>query len=123
MTDNVIGINSKVDLDLDAEESNLPQRPDYFVTRRGKIRNAETGETEVGTKRLRFTDPNKVDWRILATLNDNSELLGHIVPDPEDKEFLRNNPIGIELLLVLMKKLEGHFKSLPELGGGKQLPI
>jgi hypothetical protein len=121
--DNVRDINSKVDLDLDAEEAKLPTRPDYFVTRRGLITDPQTGEETQGTKRIRFTDPNKVDWRILATLNDNAELIGHIVPDAEDKAFLRSNPIGIELLLRLLEKLKDHFKSLPELGGGKQLPL
>ena len=120
---NVTDINSRVDLDLDAEEARLPTRPDYFITRKGTVA-GDDGQKVETTKRIRITDPNKVDWRILVTLEENVELLGHIIPDEVDKVFLRDNAIPVELLLVLMKKLEEHFKTLPELGGGrKQLPI
>lgn len=123
MTDNVVGINSRVDLDLDAEEQKLPQRADYFFARKGFVLGDDGVKVET-TKRIRVTDPNKVDWRILVTLEENVELLGHIIPDEDDKIFLRDNSIPVELLLVLMKKLEEHFKTLPELGGGrKSLPI
>lgn len=122
MSDNVVGITSRVDFDLDVEESKLDVRPDFYFTRKGTKKNEETGVTEEVVQRIRVTDPNKVDWRILVKLEQPIELLGYIIPDHEDKVFLRENPIPVELLLVLMRKLESHF-TLPELGGGRKLPI
>jgi hypothetical protein len=113
---NVTDINSRVDLDLDDVEAKLEHRPDYFFTRKGKL------DGEAVTQRIRVTDPNKLDWRILVTLNENAELLGYIIPDSADKVFLRENPIPIEVLGILLGKLQEHF-GLPEIGRRKQLPI
>lgn len=122
MSDNVYDLNSRVDVDLDVVEAGLQKRPDFFFTRKGNLKNEETGELEAVTRRIRATDPNKLDWRILATLTENAELLGHIIPDPRDKEFLRENPIPIEVLGILLTKLQEHF-GLPQIGGRKSLPI
>lgn len=122
MSDNVTSLNSHVDLDLDSVEAGLEQRRDMFVTRRGKVLNPDTSEYEDVQKRIRITDPNRVDWRILATLESNIEVFGHIVPEIEDKEFLRENPIPIEVLGILVDRIGKHF-GMPEIGGRKTLPI
>lgn len=106
-----------VDADLDQIEAGLTQRPDYYFTRKGKLDDKDV------TQRIRVTDPNKVDWRILVTLEENAELLGHIIPSEDDKRFLRENAIPIEVLGVLLQQLQDHF-GLPEIGrGAKKLPI
>lgn len=120
MTDNVVNFDSVVDVDLDVEQSNLPKRRDFYFVRKGKVE--VDGVKQDVTQRIRVTDPNLVDWRILATLEDNIEILRHIIPDEDDKIFLRENPIAIELMGVLVQKIGKHF-GMPEIGGRKSLPI
>jgi hypothetical protein len=132
--DNVVGITSRVDFDLDAEEQKLEKRPDLYVTRVGRVPkegidpeeldpdNPDHWETGVKV-RLRITDPNRVDWRILVGLDDEIELLRYIVPEESDKDFLRNNVIPVELMLVFVKKIVSHFGRPEAMGTGKKLPI
>lgn len=130
---NVVDINSRVDVDLDAEESKLEKKLDFHFTRNG--RKPAEGKTwddadekvdedwTAAQVRIRVTDPNLLDWRILATLEEEVEIIGHIIPDEEDKEFLRHNVIPIAVLAILVQKIMGHFGRPKELGSGKRLPI
>lgn len=111
-------INTHVDADLDDIEAKLVRTPDFFFTRRGTLDEVEVHQ------RIRVTDPNLVDWRILVQIEENAELLGHIIPDEDDKRFLRENPIPIVVLGKLLNLLQEHF-GLPEIGGAakKSFPI
>ena len=132
--DNVVDINSRVDVDLDAEQSKLDKKPDFYFTRNGRTpaeghtweladEGNESHWKPVENYRIRVTDPNLVDWRILATLEEEVEILGHIIPDEEHKEFLRHNAIPIAVLAILVEKIIAHFGRPKQLGTGKRLPI
>lgn len=134
MTDNVVDINSRVDVDLDAEESKIERKPDFFFTRNGRVpaegyswdtadEDVEDNWRPVEKFRIRVIDPNLVDWRILAGLDEEIELLREIIPEEEHKEFLRHNKIPVAVLEVLVKKIVGHFGRPDALGTGKRLPI
>lgn len=131
MNDNVVDINSRVDVDLDLEETKLEKKPDFFFTRDGRMPAEGVSDPDperdedwapVAKRRLRVTDPNLVDWRILAGLDDEVEILGEIIPEEDDKVFLRNNPIPVAVLEILVKKIIAHF-GRPDALGKKRLPI
>lgn len=129
--DNVVDINSRVDVDLDLEESKLEKKPDFYFTREGRMPLEGIADPDpeneahwgpVTKRRLRVTDPNLVDWRILAGLEDEVEILREIIPDENDKVFLRNNPLAVAVLKILVDKIIAHF-GRPDALGQKRLPI
>jgi nicotinic acid phosphoribosyltransferase len=66
---------------------------------------------------IELGDPNLVDWKILAAMEQPIELLKHVTKSDEDRAWIRNHPLPIEGLHRLMDKYAAHFK-LPELGKG-----
>jgi nicotinic acid phosphoribosyltransferase len=68
-------------------------------------------------RRIELSDPNMVDWKILAEMEAPVELLRHVTTSEEDRKFLRDNPMPIILLKEVMDRFARHF-GLPEMGKG-----
>lgn len=68
-------------------------------------------------RRIVLTDPNLVDWKILAEMQRPIELLKHVTVSDEDRTWLREHPLPIEGLHQLMDKYAKHY-GLPEMGKG-----
>lgn len=72
-------------------------------------------------RKMQMTDPNKVDWKTLASLEQPVHLIRHVMSE-EDKQFLRDNYMSIEQLKRLLDDMSKHFP-LPELGKDADSPI
>jgi nicotinic acid phosphoribosyltransferase len=93
-------LDEQLDFDLDALE----------VKNRGVFRFKLEGRV------ITLSDPNRVDWKILAEMQQPIELLKHVA-NLEDREWLREHPIPIEDLKRVMDKYAQKFE-LPEMGKG-----
>lgn len=93
-------LDEELDIDLDALE----------VKDRGVFRFKLAGRV------ITLSDPNRVDWKILAEMQQPIELLKHVMSE-EDKDWLREHPIPIEDLKRTMDKYAQKFQ-LPEMGKG-----
>lgn len=68
-------------------------------------------------RRIELTDPNQVDWKVLAEMQAPVELLRHVTTSDEDRTWLREHPMPIEGLKQMMERYSRHF-GLPEMGKG-----
>jgi hypothetical protein len=68
-------------------------------------------------RRIVLGDPNLVDWKTLAEMQQPIELLKHVIKDEEDRTWMREHPLPIEGLKRLMDKYSKHYE-LPEMGKG-----
>lgn len=94
-------LDEKISIDLDALE--YDEHEPFRFKLAGRV--------------IELGDPNLVDWKILAEMQQPIELLRHVTKSDEDRKWLRDNPLPIEGLHRLMDKYAAHFK-LPELGKG-----
>jgi nicotinic acid phosphoribosyltransferase len=93
-------LDEEIDFDLDSLEAK----------KRGVFRFKLAGRV------ITLSDPNRVDWKILAEMQQPIELLKHVA-SAEDRDWLRQHPIPIEDLKQVMDKYAKKFE-LPEMGKG-----
>lgn len=95
--DNVTDLNARVNLNLDTVETET-RTPYYF---------AMSGKDGV-PRRIRLSDPHKIDWKTILEMEKPIELLREVLTD-EDKAFLRENPIDAEKFNILMEDFFKHY--------------
>lgn len=97
MTDNVTDINAHVDFNLDTVETE--KRKPFYFNLTGKDGNP---------RRMKMSDPHEIDWKTIIEMEKPIELLREVLSE-EDKEFLRDNPIGAEKFNLLMEAFFKHY--------------
>jgi hypothetical protein len=93
----VTDINSHVDFNLDTVETE--KRKPFHFSMSGK---------DGTVRRIRMSDPHKIDWKTILEMEKPIELLREVLSE-EDKAFLRDNPIDAEKFNLLMEKFFSHY--------------